>query len=164
MQSQQASSRPSGISAHRDWRIPFATHHTTHQRKLRWWKIALLAAAGLSLLSLVSHVALSRATQASDAAQISRNVAIAATLVTFAILFFRPQLRCPRCEGRLKRLWKSYCSECGSGKVHQPPFFGWRMLPRCDACGREPVKTRAGRSYAIRFCTHCGAYVHETGV
>lgn len=165
MQSQQASSRPSGISAHRDWRVPFASHHAAHQRKARRWRIALLAAGAIATLSgALSAAATSRGTSALGAAAILTNVALVAVLATCALLCFRPRLRCPHCTENIQRRWKSYCTECGSGKVHQPPFLGWRLLPRCDACGREPVRTRGGRLYAIRFCTHCGAYLHEAGV
>lgn len=165
MQSPQASSRPSGISAHRDWRVPFATHYAAYRRKVRRRIIAVIAVGAIYALLVILHlVAAPRGIPRSHTASVLWEVSFIPMLVACALVIFFPRLYCPRCDGNLQRRWKNYCSECGSGKVHQPPFIGWRLLPRCDACGREPVHPRGGRQYVIRFCTHCGAYVHETGV
>jgi hypothetical protein len=97
-------------------------------------------------------------------------LAVLTFLVLFTAMLFAkrsmPRLICPACECDTDEGAVRFCPECGSGELQKKGedkyFLAW---PRCRACGRELSRGRRGRRfYRIRFCTRCGAYLHERGV
>jgi len=84
-------------------------------------------------------------------------------LVSVALLFALPELRCPACHNRLEYLDRRlprYCPACGSSELEAGD---WRRWPKCRACGKQ-LRQHKSRSYPIRACTHCGAILDDAGL
>lgn len=90
----------------------------------------------------------------------------AAAFCTFLILatlsirraFSLLSVSCPACKGDVLA-FGSHCPACGG------PFetLSWVFAPKCAKCSRHLGQGRL-RTYRIRYCTHCGAYLDETGI
>jgi len=75
-----------------------------------------------------------------------------------------PRLRCPACRESLTPTPASFGKHCptcggpllGSGTLLSPP-----VCPDCRVtCGYS----RAGKTFVVRACTHCGAWLDDEGV
>lgn len=158
---------PRGVSRNRDHRVQFEVYHTQLSARLRRLRLPFGLLISLVFvgypISAISGFYGIRGAQTSYYAALAMGIGCLGTMLLYLI---RPRLRCVCCEKNLERRWTHYCSECGSGNVDHPRFFSLRIYPRCQACGAKPI--RGGRSnrryYKIRFCTHCGVYLHTEGI
>ena len=76
--------------------------------------------------------------------------------VVFAL--FEKSLLCSAC--RLDIEWiVTFCPECG-GKVK---LGGWFTSAQCLSCGKKLFRRR-GRSYRIKYCSHCGVLLTEHAI
>ncbi len=71
-----------------------------------------------------------------------------------------PPLVCPGCDNLLE-LMGGYCPECGGTSIRRGSSF---KPPQCMTCGKALGRTRAGRTYKIRVCTHCGVILDQKGL
>lgn len=80
-------------------------------------------------------------------------------LLAMALLLWRLRLRCPGCGRGVVPASGSFCPSCGN------EAYGVEA-PHCMLCGVEMDEGVGDdpRAYRIRGCTHCGAYLHKTGV
>lgn len=86
-------------------------------------------------------------------------------LFTAALLlsrFYLPSLDCPNCNKRTDLPPTQFCPECGARSLEQHG----KLVPymKCGACHKDLKKRKNHRLYIIRFCTHCGAHLHDHGV
>jgi len=77
-------------------------------------------------------------------------------------IFLRRRWRfCPACEKRIELLGR-HCPRCGSESlrpVARHPSEAWR----CERCEQDFVPGLR-RTYAIRYCSHCGGFLDNDGV
>ena len=74
-------------------------------------------------------------------------------------MLLAPKLRCPRCGADAGGELETYCPECGGAPLEE----GWWFSHRCPSC-RKRLYRNKGRSYRVRFCTNCSAYLDDAGV
>ena len=77
----------------------------------------------------------------------------------FTTLFLGPSVHCPTCRASVLLELQHYCPECGASPLAE----SWLHSRRCTSCGKRLIRGRR-RSYRVRFCTCCGAYLNEVGI
>jgi hypothetical protein len=81
---------------------------------------------------------------------------IATGLVTMLIA---PKPRCPACATNVAGELQTFCPECGGSPLEE----SWLLARRCTSCQKRLTRGK-GRSYRVRYCTNCGAYLDEEGL
>ena len=78
-----------------------------------------------------------------------------------------PSMVCPACQhGVDLDHVANHCPHCGAAPVSHVGLYD---TPFCKPCGRELTKEDEGdgddgRTYSIRYCTHCGLLLDEQGL
>ena len=80
-------------------------------------------------------------------------------LHTFLYLLFKPA--CPACRRNVELRVRRFCPECGSSRILRGGFF---RFTECDSCRATLRQRKGGRSYKIRYCTHCGVFLDGKGI
>lgn len=86
-------------------------------------------------------------------------VSIILGVIAVVALIRAPRLSCPACSYDVCRDIENYCPECGADSLQRAPMFGFKCLG-CD----KTLRRGRRRSYRIRYCTNCGAYLDEEGI
>jgi hypothetical protein len=70
--------------------------------------------------------------------------------------------KCPACRAPLHRAKGSHCPGCGVSNTlsHET----WLQSRRCSSCDLELRYRRKVRKFKMRYCSDCGAHLHELGV
>ena len=84
--------------------------------------------------------------------------AIALIAFGLVIFFTQPALDCPECGKSLENFGE-HCPSCGEPGLDVNKWKG----TRCNSC-KKHLGTYKGRTYRIRFCTHCGVLLDGRGV
>jgi predicted RNA-binding Zn-ribbon protein involved in translation (DUF1610 family) len=79
--------------------------------------------------------------------------------IIFYNLLFKPV--CPACKRNVAVSVRIFCPECGSRKISSGGFMRSR---ECLSCGKILRQGRNGRMYKVRYCTHCGVFLHPKGI
>ena len=69
--------------------------------------------------------------------------------------------RCPSCQNciQLPPTGK-YCPTCGNSHLQETK---WGVI-YCVVCQKYLTNNRSGRTYKIKYCTHCGVHLSDRGV
>jgi len=86
-------------------------------------------------------------------------VSIILGVIAVAALIRASRLSCPACSYDIRRDIQAYCPECGSNSLKRAVMSGFKCLG-CD----KTLRRGKHRSYRIRYCTNCGAYLDEVGL
>jgi hypothetical protein len=79
----------------------------------------------------------------------------------FLTLYFLFRPVCPACKRNMDAPVRGYCPECGSNKILPGSFL---RSPECLSCGEVSRQGKNGRRYKVRYCTHCGVFLHSKGI
>jgi len=79
-------------------------------------------------------------------------------IVLYSFLF-KPE--CPACKRNVDVRVRTFCPECGSNKISPGGFM---RSTECLSCGEILRQGRNGRMYKVRYCTHCGVFLHSKGI
>jgi len=80
---------------------------------------------------------------------------VALIIAAVAIIFARPRLICPSCQGYAET-FAHYCPSCGADELRHYQA----TAARCSSC-RRVLGSYKWRDYRIRFCTNCGVSLEE---
>ena len=70
-----------------------------------------------------------------------------------------PKPQCTACGAAVYEAPQTYCPDCG-GSPLEDGWFG----RRCTSCHKLLSRSSKGRSYRVRYCTCCGAYLDDAGL
>jgi hypothetical protein len=125
---------------------PHATRYRSRKRSFVKFALSGFVLAGIAALAPESLAAYF-------------GVPAIALIGTSLILFFTmPGITCPACQ-KSAETFDKFCPECGASGLHVDKLLG----TRCDSCGKT-LGTYKTRNYRIRFCTHCGVMLDQTGL
>jgi|SRR5450756_2209395 len=82
-----------------------------------------------------------------------------AIYVVLYYTLFKPL--CPACNKNTDTRVRTFCPECGSGKISPGGFM--RSI-ECLSCGEVLRQGKGGRRYNVRYCTHCGVFLDSKGI
>lgn len=135
---------------HRDCRNKFRPMAAKYQKISLLLRLAAVLALGFYFYSLSEN---------------GKKIGDAGFLVTIflsLLIYFRlrRKITCPYCHNHVMRIPDQFCPECGSLSLERETerFYA----TKCCSCGNR--LTQRKRSYKIRYCTVCGAYLDEIGI
>jgi hypothetical protein len=84
------------------------------------------------------------------------------SIVAALVLGVKHDPACPACKRGVGRALKTFCPECGS---NQFVLGSLSERSHCSSCKKSFISGgMGGRSYKIRFCTHCGILLDDKGI
>jgi len=81
-------------------------------------------------------------------------------LIAVVMLITGSRVRCSKCNRNVAAHVARLCPECGAESIEKRK---WYQTPHCTSCGATFVTRKGSGKWTVRYCTHCGVLLDESG-